>query len=87
MGQKWLEVMKKIDKELTKEFYNLLMGPMVWNSYHGVVQVDTPYFIGLTHTFPYLEKPRIIEYQGITAKKFTKGQKTKRIRKTNGNKK
>jgi len=64
IGEKWLKVMEEIDKELTKELYDLLAGPVIWNSYHGVVQVETPYFIGLTHTFPLIEKPRIIEWRG-----------------------
>ncbi len=62
IGQKWLSVMKGIDKKLTEELYDLLNSPCTWNSYHGVVQVETPYFIGLTHTFPLLKKPRIINW-------------------------
>jgi hypothetical protein len=65
VGEKWIKVMEKIDKDLTKELYQILAGPMTWNSYHGVAQVETPQFIGLTHTFPILEKPRIIEWKGI----------------------
>lgn len=63
VGQNWLKVMKEIDKDLAKELYDLLSGPLTWNSYHGVVQVETPYFVGLTHTFPLLEKARIIEFR------------------------
>ncbi len=63
-GQVWFKVMEEIDKDTAKELYDLLAGPLTWNSYHGVVQVETPYFVGLTHTFPLLEKPRIIEWEG-----------------------
>lgn len=63
-GQVWLKVMGEIDKKLTDELYDLLAGKVTWNSYHGVAQVETPYFVGLTHTFPLLEKPRIIEWKG-----------------------
>jgi len=63
IGQVWLKVMKDIDKELAQELYDLLAGPITWNSHHGVVQVETPYFLGLTHTFPLLEKPRIINWK------------------------
>jgi hypothetical protein len=56
--------MAELDEKLAKEMYELLRGPIVWNSYHGVVQVETPYFIGLSHTFPYLERPRIIYWKG-----------------------
>lgn len=62
LGKIWLETMKSIDLNLTKELYNLLAGPITWDSYHGVVQVETPYFIGLSKTFPYLRKPRIIKW-------------------------
>lgn len=64
MGQIWFKVMKEIDKDLTKELYDLLATELTWNSYHGVVQVETPYFIGLTYTFPLIEKARIIEWKG-----------------------
>jgi len=64
IGQVWFKVMKEIDKNLTDDLYNLLSGPIIWNSYHGVVQVETPYFVGLTHAFPLIEKPKIIKWQG-----------------------
>jgi hypothetical protein len=69
IGQNWLKVMQEIDKDLAKELYDLLSGPLTWNSYHGVVQVETPYFVGLTHTFPLLEKPRIINWKGLNPKR------------------
>ncbi len=64
IGQIWLKVMKGIDKDVTETLYDLLATKLTWNSYHGVVQVETPYFIGLTQTFPLLEKARIIEWKG-----------------------
>jgi len=64
IGQTWLKVMKEIDKDVTETLYDLLATKLTWNSYHGVVQVETPYFIGLTHTFPLIEKARIIEWKG-----------------------
>jgi hypothetical protein len=64
IGENWFKVMKELNEKLAKEIYELLAGPIIWNSYHGVVQVETPYFVGLTHTFPYLERPRIIRWKG-----------------------
>jgi len=64
IGQVWFKVMKEIDKKLAEELYDLLSTPLTWNSYHGVVQIETPYFVGLTHTFPLLEKKRVIEWKG-----------------------
>lgn len=64
IGEVWFKIMKEFDENLANELYDLLNGEIVWNSYHEVVQVETPYFIGLTHTFPYLEKPRIIYWKG-----------------------
>jgi hypothetical protein len=69
IGEVWFKVMKEMDEKLANEMYELLSGPITWNSYHGVVQVETPYFLGLTHTFPYLEKPRIIYWKGRKNKK------------------
>jgi hypothetical protein len=64
IGQTWLKIMEEIDKDLTKEMYDLLAGPMTWNSYHGVVQVETPYFIGVVNSFPFVKKPKIIDWEG-----------------------
>ncbi len=61
--KEWIVVMKEIDAELTNKVINLLGQNMTWDSYHGVVQVETPYFLGLSHTFPYLKKKRIINWQ------------------------
>lgn len=62
IGKAWFGIMQKINEVLAREFYDLLSAPTIWNSYHGVVQVETPYFIGLSKTFPYLRKPRIINW-------------------------
>lgn len=82
IGEEWIRVMKEEDSRLTKELYDLLSGEIIWNSYHGVVQVDTPYFVGLTHTFPYPEKPRIIHWHG-KASNFTKKLKNKKSKSKN----
>ena len=77
IGAEWMKIMVKSDKELAKILYDLLADKMTWNSYHGVVQVEMPYFLGLTSSFPYLEKPRVINW---SQKPLTipKGRKTKR---------
>ena len=64
IGKTWLKIMQEIDKDLAKELYDLLAGPITWNSYHGVAQVETPHFIGLVNSFPFVEKPKIIEWKG-----------------------
>ena len=64
IAQKWKEIMEGIDKDAVKDLYSLLSGEITWNSYHGVVEVETPYFVGVTHTFPF-DKPRIIRWRGI----------------------
>lgn len=65
IGQIWFKIMKEINKETAEELYTLLAGQSCWDSYHGVVQVETPYFLGLTHTFPLLKKSRVINWRGI----------------------
>lgn len=74
IGKIWFEIMKKKDVKLAEELYGLLAGEMTWNSYHDVAQVDTPYFLGLTHTFVYVEKPRIIHWQKSVQQNIKKNQ-------------
>ncbi len=69
VGQDWLSVMRGIDPDLTNELYDLLSQKMRWSSYHGVVEVETPYFVGVTHTHPLIEKSRNIKW---TVKKDNK---------------
>lgn len=69
IGEIWFKTMRQKDKKLAREIYDLLSGLITWNSYHGVLEVETPYFIGLTHTFPYFKKPRIIYWQGVKKKR------------------
>jgi hypothetical protein len=65
IGKVWFKVMKKIDKKLAVEFYDLLSKPVVWDSYHGIAQIETPYFVGITSTFNYVKKPRIIKWKAL----------------------
>jgi len=85
IGRTWLKIMKEIDKDLAKEMYNLLAGPITWDSYHGVVQVETPYFIGVVNSFPFVEKPKIIDWKGkkekTGGKPVSKRGKSKRKKK------
>lgn len=62
IGRVWLDIMSKIDDKLTSEIYELLSGELKWSSYHGVVEVETPYFVGVTHTHPLIDKPRVITW-------------------------
>lgn len=63
VGKKRIELMRKMDPESTEWLLGFLSSPMTWNSYHGVVEVDTANFLGLTHTFPIIGKPRIIRWR------------------------
>lgn len=60
----WLKVMHQIDREAADWAIELLSAPMEWDSYHGIVKVNTPWFVGITHTYPYVEKNRIIRLNG-----------------------
>jgi len=79
IGHVWLKVMSGINKCLTDDLVGLLSAEIIWSSYHGVVQVETPYFVGITHTFPIAAKPRIIKW-GVKMEKAKpqKGWKFKR---------
>ena len=61
IGELWTAVMRGINAELTGRLLEYLARPMTWDSYHGVVQVDTPDFVGLTHTFP-IKEHRLIRW-------------------------
>lgn len=60
IAQKWLKVMDTIDPDASNDLKELLDNINSWNSLNGVVEVDTPYFKGISHTYPYLGKNRII---------------------------
>ncbi len=79
IGKTWFKVMQEIDKDLADELYKLLAGPITWNSYHGVVQVETPYFVGLNNALFILKKPRIITWKGRQEKKEKDKIKTKSL--------
>lgn len=89
IGKTWFKVMQEIDKDLANEIYNLLTGPITWNSYHGVIQIETPYFVGLNSGLFILKKPRIIKWQGVkeisnkkTSLKLKKPKVKKRVNKS-----
>ncbi len=63
IGKTWFKLMQEIDNNLADELYKLLASPITWNSYHGVVQIETPYFVGLNSALFVLKKPRIIDWQ------------------------
>ncbi len=80
IGKSWLRIMQEIDKNLADELYNLLAGPITWNSYHGVAQIETPYFVGLNNDLFLLKKPRIIIWEGIK-KPFKKTSLKRKLKK------
>jgi hypothetical protein len=61
IAQKWLKVMNTIDSDASNDLKELLGSINSWDSLNGVVEVDTPYFKGITHTYPYLGQHRIID--------------------------
>ena len=63
-GRIWLEVMRTIDPEAADDMLHILSKPFTWDSYHGVVQVETDYFVGLTHTSMRPDSHRIICWKG-----------------------
>jgi len=60
IGKYWIKTMEEIDPEAMEWALEILSSPIVWDSYHGVVEVWTPYFIVISNTFPYMEKKRIV---------------------------
>jgi hypothetical protein len=53
VAQRWKKVMCDIDKEALQWCEELLASIDQWSALNGVVEVDTPYFRGSTHTYPY----------------------------------
>ena len=60
IAQKWLKVIDTIDSDAANDLKELLDSIVSWDSLNGVVEVDTPYFKGISHTYPYLGQHRII---------------------------
>jgi len=60
IAKKWLGVMYDLDADATEWLKHLLSKIQRWDSLNGVVEVHTPYFIGITHTYPYIDKKRVI---------------------------
>lgn len=65
IANKYLLVMRKIDSDTTDELITLLKEPAVWSSLHGVAEIDTEHFLGLTHTFP-LDEERIVKFNNVS---------------------
>ncbi|MBI4064449.1 MAG: hypothetical protein HY401_09150 [Elusimicrobia bacterium] len=63
VGKRWFSVMKKLDPATADDLMQILSNPVKWDSYHGVVQVENAHLVCLTHTFPYIEKRRVILWQ------------------------
>lgn len=80
LGEIRFKIMKDIDKGLADELYNLFANSVIWNSYHGVVQIETPHFIGLASTFAYLKKPRIIRWSSSRIEEKTPPQMKRRMK-------
>ena len=64
VSEKWLKVMEDISVDAVNDTKELLESITSWDSLNGVVEIDTPYFRGITHTFPYFGKNRIIKTIG-----------------------
>lgn len=60
VAQKWLKIMDTINPDASNDLKELLGSIVSWDSLNGVVEVDTPYFKGISHTYPYLGQHRII---------------------------
>jgi hypothetical protein len=63
IGEEWFSTMVKKNRKIAEKVYKLLEGEIVWDSYHGVAHIETPYFVGLSNTFPFLEKKKIINWK------------------------
>ncbi len=80
IGKVWLKTMQGINKDLADELYRLLASPITWDSYHGVVQIETPYFIGLNNALFILKKPRIINWRAINERQKIKISSKKKLK-------
>lgn len=59
VGAIWSETMESISPKVYKQLVKLLQMPIVWDAYHGIVQVNTPLFIGISTT-GYTDDNRVI---------------------------
>jgi len=61
VANKWLDIMYDIDNDTAGWLVDILGQIETWDSLNGVVEVHTPHFVGITHTYPLLNKNRIIK--------------------------
>ncbi len=59
LGNEWFSIMEDIDKKGAKFAKNLLNQPIEWNAYRGILEVETPLFIGITTT-SFTDKKKIV---------------------------
>lgn len=55
-GRMFFEVMQDIDREAANFLLDYLKGPEEWSVYHGIAQVVTDDFVGITNSMPTTEK-------------------------------
>lgn len=55
-GKMFLEVMRDLDEEATAFLLEYLKGDMTWSVLHGIAQVETDDFVGVTNSMPTKEK-------------------------------
>ena len=51
-----------LEEEAKKDLLHLLSLPTKYSDYHGVGQLETPYFLVLHDTFPPLVEARVLEF-------------------------
>ncbi len=56
------EFAKGLEEEAKEDLLHLLSLPITYSDYHGVGQLETPYFVVLHDTFPPLIKARVLEF-------------------------
>lgn len=62
IGNERVDLMRSIDRKTTDWLVDYLSSKMTWDSYHGIIEVDTTNFLGLTNGFPIMDKPRVIKW-------------------------
>jgi len=50
IGEKWIEAIRESDKEAAERAIEILSMPIKWSILHGIAQIETPLFFGITNT-------------------------------------
>jgi hypothetical protein len=65
VANKYIDLMYELDHDATEWLVHILGTVESWDSFRGVVEIQTKYFVGLANTYPYTDKKHVIRFGGL----------------------